>query len=76
MSNQLTHQYVNHFDSLVHVNNISARIAFNTTALGVVIHMPSYEESVNMSRCNFNRLNALQNRVEMPSRPQVHEFFV
>jgi hypothetical protein len=57
------------FDPLPHVNNISARIAFNTTELGVVILMPSYEESVNMSRCNFQRLNPLLNRVEMPSRP-------
>jgi hypothetical protein len=76
MSNQINHQYLNLFDSLLHVNNISARIAFNTTALGVVILMPSYEESVNMSRCNFDRLNPLLKGIEMPSRPQVHEFSI
>lgn len=36
--------------SLPLVNCISARFAFSTTALEVVIYKPSYEESVNMSR--------------------------
>jgi len=76
MCNQTINQYLNLFDLLPHVNNISARIAFNTTVLGVVILMSSYEESVNMSRCNFNRLHYLLNWADMASRPQVHEFVV
>ena len=76
MCNQTINQYLNLFDLLPHVNNISARIAFNTTVLGVVILMSSYEESVHMSRCNFHRLNHLLNWAEIPSRPQVHEFVV
>jgi hypothetical protein len=36
--------------------------------------LPSYEESVNMSRCNLIMLKPLAKGDEMPSRPQVHEF--
>jgi hypothetical protein len=56
------------------VKIIPARIAFNTTAPMVVILLPSYEESVNLSRCNLIVLKSLLERDEIPSRPQVHEF--
>ncbi len=36
--------------------------------------MSSYEESVNMSRCNLNSFKSLLKGDEVPSRPQVHEF--
>jgi hypothetical protein len=57
-----------------HVKIILARIAFLTTALIVVILLPSYEESVNLSRCNLILLEPLEKRDKMPSIPQVHEF--
>lgn len=38
--------------------------------------MPSYEESVNMSRCNLATIKLLLKSDEVPSRPQVHEFLV
>jgi hypothetical protein len=53
---------------------ISARIAFYTTALIVVILLSSYEESVNMSRCILIMLKLPVKRNEMLSRLQVHEF--
>jgi hypothetical protein len=56
------------------VKIILARIAFLTTALIVVILLPSYEESVNLSRCNLILLEPLEKRDKMPSIPQVHEF--
>jgi hypothetical protein len=51
-----------------------ARIAFNTTSLIMVILLPSYEESVNMSRCVLIMLKPPVKGNEIPSRPQVHEF--
>jgi len=56
------------------VKIILASIAFDTTALIVVILLPSYEESVNLSRCNLIMFGPLQKGGEMPSRPLVHEF--
>jgi len=56
------------------VKIIPASIAFDTTALIVVILLPSYEESVNLSRCNLIMLEPLLKGDEMPSRPLVHEF--
>jgi hypothetical protein len=53
---------------------VSARTAFNTTAMRVVILLSSYEESVNMSRCNLIMLKPLLKRDEISSRPKVHEF--
>jgi hypothetical protein len=47
---------------------ISARNAFYTTALIVVILLPSYEESVNMSRCNLIMLKPPVKMNEMLSR--------
>jgi hypothetical protein len=51
-----------------------ARISVYATALIVVILLPSYEESENMSRCILIRLRQPVKRNEMLSRPQVHEF--
>jgi hypothetical protein len=57
-----------------HVKVAPARISVYTTALIVVIHLPSYEESVNMSRWILIRFRQPVKRDEMLSRPQVHEF--
>ena|SRR5215469_8730153 len=76
MHNQTTNEYLHLINLWPHMNKISARIAFNTTTLGVVILIQSYEESVNMSRCNFYRLNPLLNWTEMPSSALVHEFLI
>jgi hypothetical protein len=56
------------------VKIILARIAFLTTSLIVVIHLPSYEERVNLSRCNLILLEPLEKGHEIPSIPYVHEF--
>src|SRR6266571_3921605 len=59
-----------------HVKIFPARIAINTTALIVAILLPSYEESVNMSRCILIMLKPPVNGNEMPSRPKCMNFQV
>jgi hypothetical protein len=54
--------------------DIPARISDYTTAMIVVLHLPSYEESANMSRCIVNRREPPLKGNEMLSSPQVHEF--
>jgi hypothetical protein len=51
-----------------------ARISDHTTAMIVVFLLPSYEESVNMSRCIVNRIRPPGKMDEALSSPQVHEF--